>query len=305
MKKELLSTFSIVAYDPESEEIGVAVTSKAFSVGSLVPWVKAGIGAVATQSLVNVALGPEGLQLLENGLAPEEVIEEFKTIDSRLDLRQLGIVDAEGRSTSFTGESCIPWAGGRSGKNYAVQGNILVGEGVIVAMEETFLNTGGSLAKRMVNALIAGQKAGGDARGKQSAALVVEKKGEGRAGYGDRKIDLRVEDHPTPVNELARLLEIVEVSDTLIHIQRQVSSGTLNADKAILKMKESIEHYKGKKDELWLNLATFQYSLGMTEAATESVKKSLKENPNMINIIKYYPMLGFLDDEFVNRFLKQ
>ncbi|RMG30108.1 MAG: DUF1028 domain-containing protein [Methanobacteriota archaeon] len=301
MDDELASTFSIVALDPETGELGIAVESKAFSVGSLVPWAKAGVGAVATQSLVNVSLGPKGLELLEDGLSPGEVIEEFKKIDTRLDLRQVGIVDAQGRSHSYTGENCIPWAGGRTGKGYAIQGNILTGSEVIEEMERAFLNTDGSLARRLVAALQAGQKAGGDARGKQSAALIIEKEGEGRAGYGSRKIELRVEDHPEPIEELSRLLGIIEVNQEIFRIQQSFSKENLSVEEAIAKIKETIVSYDGKKDELWLNLAAFQYSVEDMDGALASIHSCLEENPAMITIIKHFPKLGYFDEEFLKR----
>lgn len=299
--KELASTFSIVARDPETGELGIAVESKAFSVGSLVPWAKAGIGAVATQSLVNVSLGPKGLELLEKGRSPSEVIAEFEKIDQRLDLRQLGIVDDNGRAVTYTGENCIPWAGGKTGKGYAIQGNILTGPEVVDAMEKAFLETQGSLARRLVSALKAGQEAGGDARGKQSAALIIEKEGEGRAGYGSRKIELRVEDHVEPIEELSRLLDIVEVNQEIFQIQQAFSHENLSVEEAIAKITEIIEGYSGSKDELWLNLAAFQYSVEHHEGAIESISKCLQENPRMINIIKYFPQLGYFDEEFLKR----
>ncbi len=301
MKEEFASTFSIVALDPETGELGIAVESKAFSVGSLVPWAMAGVGAVATQSLVNVSLGPKGLELLKNGLSPREVVEEFKKIDTRLDLRQLGIVDAQGRSHTYTGENCIPWAGGRTGKGYAIQGNILTGSEVVEEMERAFLETEGSLARRLVAALQAGQKAGGDARGKQSAALIIEKEGEGRAGYGSRKIELRVEDHPSPIEELSRLLGIIEVNQEIFRIQQDFSKDRLSVEEAIVKIKEIIVGYDGIKDELWLNLAAFQYSVEDMDGALTSLQACLEENPNMTNIIQHFPRLGYFDEEFLKR----
>src|SRR5688572_5013188 len=167
------STFSIVGRDPENGDVGVAVQSKFFAVGPVVPWVEAGVGAVATQSYANTSYGPRGLALLREGLAPEEVSARLTGEDAERDRRQLGIVDARGRSSTFTGKGCIPWAGGHAGTDLAVQGNILVSEATVSAMRVAFRETPGELAERLVAALEAGQKAGGDSRGRQSAAVIV------------------------------------------------------------------------------------------------------------------------------------
>ena len=174
-KHGLISTFSIVAADPDAEELGIAVASRFFSVGSVVPWAKANVGAVATQSFSNTSFGWRGLELLEKGATPEEVMEILLRNDDDPDRRQVGIVSSDGKSITYTGIKCLPWAGGRSGPNYAIQGNILAGESVVTAMEKTFLETKGTLAERLYAALLAGDEQGGDARGKQSAALLIVK----------------------------------------------------------------------------------------------------------------------------------
>lgn len=201
-------TFSIVAYDPETGELGVAVASRVLAVGYIVPWAKPGVGAIATQALVNVSYGPEGLKLLGQGLSPEEVIRRLTEADTGRESRQIGIVDAQGRSAAYTGSGCQPWAGHRTGPNYAVQGNILVGPEVVDTMARTFERTKGPLAKRLLAALIAGDEVGGDRRGRQSAALLVVRKNGGYDGVGDRLVDIRVDDHPQPVQELARLYDL-------------------------------------------------------------------------------------------------
>lgn len=198
-------TFSIVAYDPETGELGVAVASRVLAVGYIVPWAKPGVGAIATQALVNVRYGPEGLRLLEQGLSPEEVIRRLTEADTGRESRQIGIVDARGRSAAYTGSGCQPWAGHRIGPNYAVQGNILVGPEVVDTMARVFEQTRGPLAKRLLAALMAGDQVGGDRRGRQSAALLVVRERGGYDGVGDRLVDIRVDDHPEPVQELARL----------------------------------------------------------------------------------------------------
>jgi uncharacterized Ntn-hydrolase superfamily protein len=207
-----VATFSVVGYDPKTGELGVAVQSKFFGVGSVVPWAKAGVGAVATQAWANVKYGPEGLEHLQAGKTAQETVAALTGADSGRDRRQLGIVDAKGRSASFTGRSCIDWAGHRVGRHYCAQGNILAGEQVVGAMAEAFERArdreGTELADWLMAALQAGQKAGGDRRGQQSAALLVMRAGGGYMGGNDRFIDLRVEDHPQPIQELARLLAI-------------------------------------------------------------------------------------------------
>jgi uncharacterized Ntn-hydrolase superfamily protein len=201
------NTFSIVAHDPDRKEWGVAVASKYLAVGAAVPYAKAGVGAVATQALVNVTLGTRGLELLAEGKSAEDTVKALTEADKGRDFRQLGVVDAKGNAVQHTGKRCNAWAGGKTGKYYACQGNILKGEEVIDAMAKAFeANPRWPLAWRMQAALEAGEKAGGDKRGKQSAALVVVRAGAGPNGLGDRYVDFRVDDHENPVQELARIL---------------------------------------------------------------------------------------------------
>lgn len=201
-------TFSIVGCDPATGELGIAVQSKFIAVGAVVPWARAGVGAVATQAHANTAYGPEGLRLLGEGLAPEDVIQRLTAADPQHADRQVGVVDAAGRAATYTGDGCFPWAGGRTGTHYAAQGNILVGAATVDAMAATFERTRGPLSERLLTALEAGQAAGGDSRGQQAAALLVVRAGGGYAGYNDRYLDLRVDDHPTPIAELRRIVEL-------------------------------------------------------------------------------------------------
>jgi uncharacterized Ntn-hydrolase superfamily protein len=208
------STFSIVAADPKTGEVGVAVASRFFAVGTVVPHARAGVGAVATQSYANTTFGPHGLSLLSHGNPPKKVLEVLLGNDKDRNKRQVGLVSASGTAATYTGTKCNAWAGGRSGPNYAVQGNILTGEEVVVAMEKSFLSsTGRPLGERLYAAIEAGHTAGGDSRGKQSAALLVCRKGGGYGGFTDRAIDIRVDDHPEPIRELRRLLDIGLVND--------------------------------------------------------------------------------------------
>jgi uncharacterized Ntn-hydrolase superfamily protein len=201
-------TFSIVARDPQAGELGIAVQSKFLAVGAVVPWARAGVGAIATQSWANTTYGSGGLELLASGLPASEVLAQLTREDDRQTLRQVGIVGVTGAPATYTGEECFPWAGGYIGEHYTCQGNILVGEDTVLAMARTFEETAGHLCDRLVAALVAGQAAGGDRRGQQSAALLIVREGGGYGGFNDRFIDLRVDDHPQPINELQRILQL-------------------------------------------------------------------------------------------------
>ena len=229
------STFSIVAYDPNEPAWGVAVASKFLAVGAVVPWARAGAGAVATQSYANTSYGPGGLDLMESGLSAEEVLHRLVSQDPEARSRQVGMVDAQGRAATFTGESCFDWAGGLTGDGFAIQGNILVGEQVIRSMAETFeKRRAESFTWKLYQALRAGDQAGGDRRGKQSAAILVVKAQGGYGGFNDRWVDYRVDDHDDPIARLGELLELHELylgkssasdrielkGEALIHLQR-------------------------------------------------------------------------------------
>jgi len=203
-----LTTFSIVAADVATGEIGIAVESKFLSVGAVVPWVRAGAGAIATQAFANTAYGPRALELLERGVPPDDVAQALLANDEGRDDRQFGIVAADGRATTFTGSRCIAYAGGIAGTGFAAQGNCLAAEAVVEALARTFTAMEGPLSDRLVAALRVAQDAGGDKRGQQSAALIVEKPRGGYAEFNDRYVDLRVDDHATPIDELARLLQL-------------------------------------------------------------------------------------------------
>lgn len=203
-----ISTFSVVACDPQNEEWGVAVQSRVLAVGSLVPFAKAGAGAIATQSYANTTFGPRGLKRLAEGKSARETVDALIESDEGRDRRQLAIVDAQGRVAHYTGEKCLDYAGAVTGKHFSCQGNILAGEEVLQAMAKAIEETEGPLADRLLAALIAGQAAGGDTRGQQSAALLVVREGAGYGGFGDRMIDLRVDDHEKPIEELGRLLDL-------------------------------------------------------------------------------------------------
>jgi uncharacterized Ntn-hydrolase superfamily protein len=201
-----VNTFSIVAHDPDKKEWGVAVASKYLAVGAVVPWAKADFGAIATQAAVNIGFGPDGLKLLAEGKSADEALKTLLDADPGKESRQLAIVDAKGRIASFTGKKCNAWAGSKSGEHYSCQGNILAGEEVIGKMADAFEAAKGPLAWRMMAALEAADNAGGDKRGKQSAAILVVRDKSGPNGISDRYLDFRVDDHENPIGELARIL---------------------------------------------------------------------------------------------------
>jgi uncharacterized Ntn-hydrolase superfamily protein len=203
-------TLSIVACDIRAEAWGVAVAGRSLAVGAVVPWTELGVGAIATQAVTNVMYGPHGLALIGSGSSAREALDQIVAADPGRDERQAGIVDARGRSASHTGSGCLPWAGGRSGRGYAAQGDQLAGPAVIDAMASTFEESEGPLARRLLDALRAGDEAGGDRRGRQSAALRVAQPAAGFGGSLNVPLDLRVDDHPHPVGELTRLLALYE-----------------------------------------------------------------------------------------------
>jgi len=273
-----IATFSIVARDSVTGELGVAVASRFFAVGSVVPWAKADCGAVATQSFANTSFGWKGLELMGNGLSPRDAINRLLREDDQPEKRQIGMVDDQGNAATYTGSQCVAWAGGRSGRNYAVQGNILAGEAVVLGMERAFLTTEGTLANRMYAALLEGDKNGGDSRGKQSAALLVVKAGAGYGGYTDRAIDIRVDDHPDPFAELGRLLNFAQMNyawnegwtlftkkkpiDALSHIERAARMAPENP-------------------EVLYDLAVIRLAAGKSNDALEALEQALKYNPKL------------------------
>lgn len=244
------STFSIVAADPETGELGVAVASKFLAVGAVVPWARAGAGAVATQSYANTSYGPRGLELMAAGLSAEQALARLLADDPDRALRQVGVVDARGGAATFTGEGCHAWAGGRTGRGYAVQGNILTGPEVVDAMAAAFEQARGTLAERLLAALAAGDAAGGDRRGRQSAALLVVKERGGYGGFNDRYVDLRVDDHPDPVRELQRLYGIWRLYFLPSPgVRRLPLQGELLVE--VQEIMRALGHYRGPAHGVW------------------------------------------------------
>ncbi|MFB6173994.1 MAG: DUF1028 domain-containing protein [Halobacteriales archaeon] len=238
------STFSVVARDPDREAVGVAVHSKFISVGSVVPWASADAGAIATQSFANVAYGPEGLDLLRAGRPAGEVIEELTADDPEVPSRQVGIVGRDGSVAAFTGEECLEYADDRQGERYTVQGNILEGPETLDAMADAFEATEG-LPEALLAALRAGNEAGGDRRGEQSAALYVAKPEGGYDGGNDRWIDVRVDDHADPIDELERVFKLYDV--TLLEREAPAETRVLEGDtaEAVLGALAAAGHYDG------------------------------------------------------------
>jgi len=276
---EPIATFSIVARDSVTGELGVAVASKFFTVGNVVPWAKAGIGAVATQAYCNTSFGWRGLELLEKGLAPEAIKDTLLREDNDPTRRQFGIVAADGRSVTYTGEGCSAWAGGRCGPNYAVQGNILAGEAVVAALEKAFLETTGNLADRLYAALVAGEAAGGDSRGKQSAALLVVEEGAGYGGYTDRAIDIRVDDHPEPFLELGRILRFAQMN-----YSRNIA-WTAFSEKRYLEALPPMEHcaqLTPDNGEVFYDLAVIRLANGNEAGALDALEKAIQLNPKLV-----------------------
>jgi uncharacterized Ntn-hydrolase superfamily protein len=277
------STFSIVAADPASGEVGVAVASRFFSVGSVVPFAKAGVGAVATQSFANTTYGPRGIELLERGVTAEEVVRVLTRGDDGREQRQLGVVAASGASATYTGPKCNAWAGGRSGPNYAVQGNILTGEPVVAAMERAFLDAKGkTLAERLYEAIVAGDKQGGDSRGRQSMALLVARAKGGYGGFTDRAIDLRVDDHADPIVEMGRLMGIGLVNDlwnrgwTAFTEKRFEEARTFQERAATMAEKQP-----AVLPEVLYDLAVIRLAAGDKAGAVKALDRALALNPKL------------------------
>ncbi len=294
---ELVATFSIVGFDPDTGDLGIAVQSKFFAVGAVVPWARAGVGAIATQSYANTAFGPDGLDLLASGEAAEDALNQLLEGDPGKAQRQLGVVDAQGRAATFTGESCLPWAGGRTGEHYAAQGNILAGPGVVDAMADTFESSSGDLGGRLLAALAAGQAAGGDARGRQSAALVVVREDGGYGGYNDRYVDLRVDDHTAPIRELRRLFHIRLARVAMDAAGRALGDG--DHDLALSAARRALEYHR-EDGAAWLTLARVHVARGELAEAGEAGRQSLLRDP----WLKSAALRGMVDKALIERLLQ-
>jgi uncharacterized Ntn-hydrolase superfamily protein len=278
-------TYSIVAVDTETGEVGVAVQSKYFCVGAVVPWARAGVGAVATQAAGVAAYGPRILDLLAEGLEPREAIERALADDENRATRQLGVVDARGRAASWTGAGCNEWAGDQQGDGFAVQGNILAGEAVVEEMARAYRETEGSLAERLMASLEAAEAAGGDRRGRQSAAMIVERPGSAasrREGV-DRILDLRVDDHPEPIEELRRLLGIwdrwhVALASYELYEKGAYEEALAETDRALARL--------GDDALLFYNRACYASLAGRRDEAVAALARALELDPSMLEMAR-------------------
>jgi uncharacterized Ntn-hydrolase superfamily protein len=275
---EPVATFSIVARDAATGELGVAVASRFFAVGTVVPWARANVGAVATQSFANTTYGPRGLELLERGARPEEALAMLLRSDPDRDRRQVGMVASDGLSVTYSGKGCNPWAGGRSGRDYAIQGNILTGEKVVLEMERAFTSSKGTLAERLFASLAAGDAAGGDSRGRQSAALLVVREGAGYGGFTDRAVDVRVDDHADPFRELRRLLDLALVNDAW---NQGWTAFTQKRFPEALAAQERAATLAPKNAEVLYDLAVIRLAAGKRTPAREALRRALAENPKL------------------------
>src|SRR2546426_146779 len=244
-------TFSIVAFDSKTKDLGVAVESKFPAVGSAVPFARAGVGAVATQAYANTTYGPRGIAMLRRGMSPKDVVLSLTSTDRDRGRRQVGIVDAQGGAASHTGKDCNAWAGHVVGHGYACQGNILAGEAVVRGMARAYESTKGDLPVRLLAALAAGQKAGGDRRGQQSAALLVVREKGGYGGFNDRWIDLRVDDHPKPIEELVRIFNIYDVTLLTREDPENVVPITPEMGRFVQRLLAREGHYRGATHGRW------------------------------------------------------
>jgi len=289
----LSSTFSIVAYDPVTKDLGVGVQSRYFSVGSAVPWAEAGVGAIATQSFVNFSYGPKGLALLKRGLSVDEVLKKLTAEDKGREFRQVGVVDASGGAASYTGGSCLEWAGSRTGKWFAAQGNILTGKEVVDKMAEMYESTKGALPDRIMAALKGAQEAGGDARGRQSSALLVVRKNCKGKGV-NRLIDLRVDDHEDPIGELERLLSMHRLYMLIDEGEEFMARGM---NKEALRAIEEAVALNPRSDDAYIDLGIINLKVGRRDDAIAAMKKALELNPRMKALIPQLPKSGMMEPD--------
>lgn len=291
---EPVATFSCVGFDPVTGDLGVVVQSKFFAVGSVVPHARAGVGAIATQAFANTAYGPAGLDLLAKGESPEAVLAAITGADSLAARRQVGIVDAKGRSATYTGAECMAWAGGTSGPGFAAQGNILVSEATVKAMATAFGDTRGLLGDRLLAALEAGQAAGGDSRGMQSAALLIVRAGGGYGGFNDRYCDLRVDDAVDPIKELRRVYNIWKPNALVTEGYRLVEEGAFERAYAMGREAVSLRPDDG---EPRYHLACYHARGGMKEEAFSLLGEALRMLPALADQARRDPDFTTLRDD--------
>ena len=289
------STYSIVARDSKTGEMGVAVQSHWFSVGTIVAWGEAGVGVVATQSLVNPAFGPDGLKLLKTGLSPRQALNALLENDEGSEYRQLAILDKQGRLAVHTGEKCIPDAGHISGENFSAQANMMANNKVWGAMKQAFENSSElPLAERLVECLKAAQGAGGDIRGKQSAALLIVAKEASGKPWIDRKVDLRIDDHPNPIAELERLLKVHRAYE---HMNRGDLAIEKGDTESALKEYGAAEAMFPENLEMKFWHAVSLINIGQAEAAKPMLKAIFKQDQNWKILLPRLVPIGLLNIE--------
>jgi len=299
-----VSTYSIVAYDDETGQLGVAVQSHWFSVGSLVPWIKAGVGAVATQSFVKVEYGPNGLKLMKNGFSAEDALKLLVEDDENNAVRQVGMVDTKGNASAFTGEKCIQFAGHIVGKNYAVQANMMATATVPTAMVRAYEVTEGELVDKLMAALEAAQKEGGDIRGKQSAALIVVSGEPTGIDWKDKLFDLRIEDHPEPIIEMKRLIRVSRAYQHANAGDLYIETGEI--DKALNEYNLAAEYYP-ENPELPFWTAVSLASVDRVDEALPNFAEVFERASDLRELIPRLIPAGLLPDdaELIERIQKQ
>lgn len=299
-----ISTYSIVAYDEETGQLGVAVQSHWFSVGTLVPWIKAGVGAVATQSFVKVEYGPNGLKLMGKGFSAEDALKILVEEDENSAVRQVGMVDAKGNASAFTGENCIQFAGHIVGKNYTVQANLMASATVPTAMVRAYEITRGELVDRLMAALEAAQKEGGDIRGKQSAAIVVVSGEPTGIDWKDKLFDLRIEDHPEPIKEMKRLIRVSRAYQHANQGDLYIETGEI--DKALKEYDLAAEYYP-ENPELPFWTAVSLASVDRVDEALLIFKEVFEKAPDLRDLIPRLIPAGLLpdDEELVKKIQEQ
>jgi uncharacterized Ntn-hydrolase superfamily protein len=286
-------TYSIVARDAATGEMGVAVQSHWFSVGSIVTWAEAGVGAIATQSFVDPAYGPRGLELMKSGLSAEQALEALVLVDEGRDVRQVAFVDVQGHVAAHTGAGCIEAAGHYVGEGYSVQANMMLNDLVVPAMSKAYESTEGDLADRMMAALEAAQAVGGDIRGKQSAAmLIVKAKATGRP-WADRVLELRIEDHPTPIAELKRLLKVHRAYEHMNAGDVAVEHNDL--ERAMMEYGEAAKLLPGNVEVQYWAAVTLATS-GNLGQALPMFRSVFAADPNWIELTKRLHKPGIIPD---------
>jgi len=288
-----LHTYSIVARDAATGELGVAVQSHWFSVGSSVTWAEAGVGAVATQSFVNPAYGPRGLELMKSGLSAAQALEALLLVDEGRDVRQVAFVDAAGRVAAHTGSGCIEAAGHHLGEGYSVQANMMLNDRVVPAMAAAYEAAEGDLATRLLAALAAAQGVGGDIRGQQSAAILIVKGESSGQPWADRVLELRIEDHPAPIEELERLLEVHRAYEHMNAGDLAVEHG--NLDGAMAEYGRAAELLPGNLEVQYWAAVTLATS-GRLEQALPIFRGVFAADPNWVELTKRLHKPGIIPD---------